>query len=117
MQLSCVFFLNIGRIFGNIAQDIVLLCREILKIVRGCGIMQFTVVINMRNPNALIAMAFVSQNSNNPYSVFCEYIKYCIFSDTADAMSISDVRTSVSKEFGLYIPYNIAAFLLSRTKA
>ena len=70
--------------------------------------MQFTVVINMRNPNALIAMAFVSQNSNNPYSVFCEYIKYCIFSDTADTMSISDIRTSVSKEFGLYIPYNIA---------
>ena len=75
--------------------------------------MQFTVVINMRNPNALIAMAFVSQNSNNPYSVFCEYIKYCIFSDTADAMSISDIRTSVSKEFGLYIPYNIAVKCLS----
>ena len=75
--------------------------------------MQFTVVISMRNPNALIAMAFVSQNSNNPYSIFCEYIKYCIFSDTVDTMSISDIRTSVSKEFGLYIPYNIAVKCLS----
>ena len=40
-------------------------------------------------------------------------LKYCIFSDTADAMSISDIRTSVSKEFGLYIPYNIAVKCLS----
>lgn len=75
--------------------------------------MHFTVVINMKNPNALIAMAFVSQNADNPHSVFCEYIKYCIFSDTADLMSITDIRAAVSKEFGLYIPYNIAAKCLS----
>ena len=41
--------------------------------------MQIMVVINMKNPNALIAMAQVAQNANNPYAAFCEYIKYCIF--------------------------------------
>lgn len=75
--------------------------------------MYVTVVINMKNPNALIAMAFVSRNADNPYAVFCEYIKYCIFADTADAMTITDIRTAVSQEFGLYIPYNIAVKCLS----
>lgn len=71
------------------------------------------VVINMKNPNALIAMAFVSQNANNPYAVFCEYMKYCIFANTGESMSIADIRTAVSREFGLYIPYNIAIECLS----
>ena len=30
--------------------------------------MHFTVVIDMKNPNALIAMAQVAQNANNPYT-------------------------------------------------
>ena len=71
------------------------------------------VVINLKNPNALIAMAFVSRNADNPYSVFCEYIKYCIFANTANVMSITDIRTAVSEEFGLYLPYNIIAKCLS----
>ena len=33
--------------------------------------MQIMVVINMKNPNALIAMAQVAQNANNPYAAFC----------------------------------------------
>ena len=32
--------------------------------------MYFMVVINMRNPNALIAMAQVAQNAKNPYEAF-----------------------------------------------
>lgn len=67
----------------------------------------------MKNPNALIAMAFVSQNADNPYSVFCEYLKYCIFAGTTDEMSIIDIRTAVSEEFGINIPYNIAVQCLS----
>ena len=64
--------------------------------------MQFAVVINMRNPNALIAMAQVAQNANNPYEVFCEYIKYCVFSNVSSIMTLSEIRTAVGKEFGLY---------------
>lgn len=75
--------------------------------------MQTTVVINMQNPNALIAMALVSQNSNNPYATFCEYIKYCIFVDVADTLTLSEVKEAVSKEFGLHIPHNIMLNCLS----
>ena len=54
--------------------------------------MLYTVVINMKNPNALIAMAQVAQNAKNPYEAFCEYIKYCIFSNVSDTMELSEVR-------------------------
>ncbi len=62
----------------------------------------------MKNPNTLIAMALVSQNASNPYAVFCEYIKYCIFKNVDDVMMLTEIRDAVSNEFGLYIPYNIA---------
>ncbi len=75
--------------------------------------MCFTVVINMRNPNALIAMAQVAQNANNPYDVFCEYIKYCVFSNASNIMTLSEIRTAVGKEFGLYMPHNILVKCLS----
>ena len=79
----------------------------------GYDTMFITVVINMKNPNALIAMALVSQNANNPYAVFCEYIKYCIFSSAKDIMAITDVREAVCKEFGILIPYNVLVKCLS----
>lgn len=75
--------------------------------------MQFTVVINMRNPNALIAMAQVAQNANNPYEAFCEYIKYCVFSNVSSIMTLSEIRTAIGKEFGLYIPHNVLMKCLS----
>lgn len=75
--------------------------------------MYFKVVIHMKNPNALIAMAQVAQNTNNPYDAFCEYIKYCIFSNTSKTMTLSDIRAEVGKEFGLYIPHNVLIKCLS----
>ena len=69
--------------------------------------MYITVVINMKNPNALIAMAQVAQNANNPYAAFCEYIKYCIFMNTEDTMHITEIREAVGREFGIYIPHNV----------
>lgn len=75
--------------------------------------MLVTVVIDMKNPNALISMAIVSQNADNPYSVFCEYIKYCIFTNNTNTMSISEVRDAVSNEFGILIPYNVTTKCLS----
>lgn len=67
----------------------------------------------MRNPNALIAIAQVAQNTNNPYETFCEYIKYCIFTNTSSIMTLSEIRTAVGKEFGLYIPHNVLINCLS----
>lgn len=69
--------------------------------------MFITVVINMKNSNALIAMAQVAQNANNPYAAFCEYIKYCIFINTEDRMHITEIREAVGREFGIYIPHNV----------
>lgn len=69
--------------------------------------MYITVVINMKNPNALIAMAQVAQNAHNPYAAFCEYIKYCIFINTEDRMHITEIREAVGREFGIYIPHNV----------
>lgn len=70
----------------------------------------------MQNPNALIAMALVSQNANNPYSTFCEYIKYCISANTEDTLTIAGIRHAVSDEFGLNIPYNIAIECINRLR-
>lgn len=70
----------------------------------------------MKNPNALIAMALVSQNADNPYSTFCEYIKYCIFVNVADTLTIADIRRAVSDEFGLNIPYNVAIECINRLR-
>lgn len=67
----------------------------------------------MKNPNALIAMAQVAQNANNPYEAFCEYIKYCVFSNVSSIMTLSEIRTAVGKEFGLYIPHNVLMKCLS----
>lgn len=65
------------------------------------------VVINMQNPNALIAMAQVSQNADNPYAIFCEFIKYCIFQKEQNNIMVKDVITEINKEFGIYMPYNV----------
>lgn len=75
--------------------------------------MRYKAVINMQNPNALIAMAQVSANANNPYTIFCEYIKYCIFTNATDTMTLPGIREAVGKEFGLYMPHNIVLRCLS----
>ncbi len=75
--------------------------------------MYYVVVINMRNSNALIAMAQVAQNAKNPYETFCEYIKYCIFSNVSDTMKLPEIKIAVGKEFGLYMPHNVLMNCLS----
>lgn len=66
------------------------------------------VVIDLKNKNALISMALVAQNAaDNPYGAFCEYIKYCIFTNPSDLMTITQLKEAVIKEFGLYMPSNV----------
>lgn len=69
--------------------------------------MTYEAVIDMNNPNALIAMAQVSQNANNPFYSFCEYIKYCIYCNASDVMTIAEIREAVGQEFGIFLPRNI----------
>lgn len=61
----------------------------------------------MENSNALIAMAYVSENSNDPYSVFGEYIKYCMSVNTKKYMSITEIRDDLVQEFGIKVPHNV----------
>lgn len=65
------------------------------------------VMITVQNPNALIAMAQVSQNSNNPFAIFCEYIKYCVFVNPSEVMSMQEISNSLAEKFGLDMPNNI----------
>lgn len=76
--------------------------------------MNSEVVINMRNPNALIAMACVENNSNNPYAVFGEYIKYCIFTNANDEISLDNLKSKISKEFGIDIPNEIINYCINK---
>lgn len=66
----------------------------------------------MNNVNALIAMAQVSENSNNPYKVFCNYIKYCICTKNYTSLTLKDIIDLVGNEFGLRLPHNIALYCL-----
>ena len=75
--------------------------------------MFITVVVNMKNSNALIAMAQVAQNANNPYMTFCEYIRYCIVANTSDTMTLTEMREALGREFGLFMPYNVLLSCLS----
>lgn len=61
----------------------------------------------MQNANALISMAMVSQNENNPFSVFCSYLEYCIYSNSTNTITLTNLREGVSSEFGISLPYNI----------
>lgn len=61
----------------------------------------------MKNLNALIAMAQVAQNANNPYATFCEYIKYCVFTNVSEKMTITEIKEALGREFGLLLPHNI----------
>lgn len=72
------------------------------------------VVINMQNPNALVAMAHVSLNADNPYTVFAEFFKYCICTNASDSMMISEAIDAVNTEFGLFVPHHIAMKCLSQ---
>jgi hypothetical protein len=103
----------VGRINFMISKHLVGTCQILLKRGRGHGKIYITVVINMKNPNALIAMAQVSQNANNPYATFCEYIKYCVYVNRTDTMTLAELREAVGKEFGLYIPHNVMLKCLS----
>ncbi len=70
-------------------------------------------VIDMENPNALIAIAHVTENAQNPYSAFCEYVKYCMMTSPVDVFTEQDVRDAVSKEFGIKIPHHVIVKCLS----
>lgn len=65
------------------------------------------VFFNMNNSNAWISLACVGLNADNPYSAFCEYIKYCIYNSSRRRMTIQQIHDSVNSEFGIDLPVHI----------
>ncbi len=61
----------------------------------------------MQNKNALITMATVSQNADNPYYAFEEYIKYCLFINSNAVVMLKDLSKAIEQEFGLKLPKNV----------
>lgn len=65
------------------------------------------VVVNLNNPYALIVMAHVSENADNPYSVFCEIIKYCVYSSANNQLTFDETQELLSKKSGIKLPNNV----------
>lgn len=80
---------------------------NMLKIKKSYDIIYHGVMFNMYNPNVLISMAYVSENENNPYFIFCEYIKYCMSINANEKMTIFEIKDSVNNKFGLTMPNNV----------
>lgn len=78
-----------------------------LKIKKSYDIIYHGVMFNMYNPNVLISMAYVSENENNPYFIFCEYIKYCMSINANEKMTIFEIKDSINNKFGLTMPNNV----------
>lgn len=74
-------------------------------------------VIDMENPNALIAIAHVTENAKNPYAAFCEYIKYCMMSGPEDVFTEQGIRDAVNKEFGIKLPHHVVVRCLDSLNA
>lgn len=62
---------------------------------------------DMKNPNVLISLAHVCSNGHNPYSVFCEYIKYCLSKSPSNPVAFSDLSKDIMEYSGISIPHNV----------
>ena len=79
----------------------------------------YKVVINLKNKNALVALAYIKTNEN-PVVVFCNYILYVLSKSSTQSMRIDELHDSVYEEFGLDLPIqmiNICTKILKKRKS
>lgn len=69
--------------------------------------MYLGVILDMKNVNALISMAQVSENANNPFSVFCEHIKYVLTIKKDEFIDFNELKKSILTESGIVMPNNV----------
>lgn len=69
----------------------------------------------MQNRNALVSLAYASQN-NDPYAVFQEYIKYCLHASPQDSLLFNELVELVQQEFGIKLPKTIANICVDKLK-
>ena len=63
-------------------------------------------VINMKNNNSLVALAYIREN-DNPFVVFCNYIIYCLSITPQNALRHDELMKKIESEFGLKMPHHM----------
>lgn len=77
------------------------------------------VVIDLKNKNALVALAYIKTN-DNPVEVFCSYILYVLSKANNQNMRIDELHAALNIEFGLDLPIqmiNICTNILKKRKS
>jgi hypothetical protein len=77
----------------------------------------YKAVIDLKNKNALVALAYIKTNEN-PVDVFCTYTLYVLSKATGHSLRIDEVRDKILDKFGLDLPIqmiNLCARILKRT--
>ena len=73
-------------------------------------------VLTLENIYALVAIAYVSENSDNPYFAFGKYIKYCLMLNTKGSITVKELQSTVENEFGIRLPMHILGVCLENLK-
>lgn len=63
-------------------------------------------MIDMKNGNALIALAYVKE-TENPLEVFCNYIVICLLESSEKKLRCDEIETKINERFGLNMPSNL----------
>ena len=66
--------------------------------------MSSEVYVDMDNKNSLVSLAFLQENSGNPYRAFTTYIKYCMTKSAEADVSDATLQRMLDAEFGLALP-------------
>lgn len=64
------------------------------------------VMIDMNNPNTLVALAYIKTN-DNPLHVFCNYILYLLINALNQTLRADELQNQLKENFGLDMPYNL----------
>ena len=70
------------------------------------------VVIDLKNRNALVALAYIKTNEN-PVVVFCNYILYVLSKAATKSLRIDELHDAVFVEFGLDLPIQMINICVS----
>lgn len=70
--------------------------------MKGCGMMVWE-MIDMTNPNVLVALAYIKTN-DNPLYVFSRYILYALQTASTSSLRADELRSKLAELFGLPMP-------------
>ena len=62
--------------------------------------------IDMKNGNALIALAYIKTN-DNPLTVFCNYVIICLMKAPNNHLSYNELSDKIANSFGIRLPHHV----------